>query len=102
MYQRLRAFLQRLTDDVLAAKPSLPRPVHVLLAHDTNLDSYTRLEWDGTYIGRLHVGGVVLEGTAEELARFAREAEIAAAMAAAAQYLDADRPGTLSPSGGEA
>ncbi|MFB7649379.1 hypothetical protein ACFC0S_16025 [Streptomyces sp. NPDC056084] len=102
MYQRLRAFLQGLIADVLGARPSLADPVHVLLTHDTDLDSDTRLEWDGTYIGRLHIGGVVLEGTADELARFAREAEIAAAMAAAAQYLDADRPGTLSPSGGEA
>ncbi|MCZ0983881.1 hypothetical protein O1L60_44770 [Streptomyces diastatochromogenes] len=102
MYQRLRARLQRLADDVLGAKPSLTDPVHVHLAPDTRLDSDTRLEWDGTYIGRLHVGGIVLEGTADELARFAREAEIAAAMAGAAQFLDAGRPGTLSPSGGEA
>lgn len=102
MFQRLRARLQRLADAVLGATPSLSDPVHVLLAHDTPVDSDTRLEWDGTYIGRLSVGGIVLEGTADELARFAREAQIAAEMAAAAQYLDADRPGTLSPSGGEA
>ncbi|MFF2571143.1 hypothetical protein [Streptomyces sp. NPDC058084] len=101
MYLRLRTRLRRLLDDLLRPKPSQVGPVHIHLTPGTVFDADTRLDWDGTYVGRLVFDGVVVEGSAEELARFAREAEIAAAVAAAAQVLDAGRPGTLSPSGGE-
>ncbi|MEV1040401.1 hypothetical protein AB0J01_27680 [Streptomyces sp. NPDC050204] len=102
MKLRLRARLQGLADRVHLPTPGPVGPVYIHLTADTRLDADTRLEWDGSYVGRLCFGGIVLEGSAEELARFACEAGIAAEVAVAAQILDAGRFGTLSPSGGEA
>ncbi|WP_333745541.1 hypothetical protein [Streptomyces sp. IBSBF 2950] len=104
MYQRLlrlRRKLQRLADRLLMPKPIPRAPVYIRLDGDTDIDSETVPDWDGGYLGRLAFAGFVLEGNPEELARFARELQIASEVAAAARVIDTGRSGTLSSSGGE-
>lgn len=101
MYQRLRVLLQRLAQRFLP-KPIPTNPVHITLTEDTDYDVESVLEWDGTYLGQLRFGGVIIQGSPRELTRLAHELTIAVAVAEAASVIDAGRPGTLSVGGGEA
>lgn len=94
---RPRTRLQRLAERLLPEPNHPASPAPIRLTSDTDIGADTRLDWDGTYIGLLRIGGVTLEGTAEGLARLAHEAGIASEVAAAAQLLDASRPGALDP-----
>ncbi|MER5302196.1 hypothetical protein ABT039_22435 [Streptomyces lasiicapitis] len=102
MNQRLRTRQQRRADRLLGPKPRLPDPLHLHLTADTIIDTQAVLDWDGTYAGQLRLEGLILQGPASELARLARELQIAAGIAAAGPLLDTGRLAALSPSGGEA
>ncbi|MFF9204335.1 hypothetical protein ACF1AE_21450 [Streptomyces sp. NPDC014986] len=101
MLQQLLRTVQALADRLLTPKPSLPDPVRVLLTKDTAYDAESVMDWDGTYYGRLHFEGILLEGNPEQLTRFARELLITSQVVEAADRIDTGRPGAIGTGGVE-
>ncbi|MFJ2752751.1 hypothetical protein [Streptomyces sp. NPDC087297] len=97
----MRQYLRAAANRLRRAQPTPPGPVILRLTGTTAVESDTVPDWDGRYLGRVHLPGLTLEGHAAALDRLARELKIAAEVARAAETIDASRPGTLTPSGGE-
>ncbi|MFD6534874.1 hypothetical protein [Streptomyces goshikiensis] len=98
MRQYLRAAFHRPRQP----KPTPPGPATVRLTGTTLVEADTVPDWDGRYLARLTLPAVILEGDAAALERLARELQIAAEVARAAEAIDASRPGVLTANGGEA
>ncbi|MER6253682.1 hypothetical protein ABT224_20230 [Streptomyces sp. NPDC001584] len=98
----MRQYLRAVANRLRGPKPTTPGPVTLRLTRTTAVEADTVLDWDGRYLGRLHLQGLILDGHADDLDRLVRELQIAAEVARAAESIDASRPGTLTPSGGEA
>ncbi|MFG3157152.1 hypothetical protein ACGF7W_34535 [Streptomyces sp. NPDC048219] len=101
MLQQLLRTVQALADGLLKPKPSRPVPVRILLTEDTAYDAESVMDWDGTYYGRLHFEGIILEGSPEQLIRFARELSITSQVVEAADRIDTGRPGAIGTGGAE-